>query len=310
MFAALALQKHTEPPTTSLKPSSSHTPAHPAPSTHHITHPDSTYSFILGHRDALATKASMSDPFSGLSALSIHTYTRPLVPDTDLPSDSDSEVQLDGFLLKLPAEIRVMIYEQMFPRDKVNVYAINGRLHKSADAHHSAGDHTAMLATCRTIYAEAQPVLYNNTIFDIQVKNCYWTEEWTEADLKEVYGVNWESESDDWLENTHSLVPINQVRRLTLSVEVSSLEPEETEETWTEQLKNELRGVWSLQSLQISLRANSDEHMSQSETDRVLRIISQTIKCGGAVAGEMDPSLGSMDFDSTQYYRMLGKFRG
>jgi hypothetical protein len=249
----------------------------------------------------------MDSPFSGLS---IHTYTRPLVPDADVPSHRNSEVQLDGRLFKLPPEIRVMIYEQMFPCDKVNVFAINKVLHKSLDAHYVAGNYTAILATCRTIYADAQPVFYNNTVFDIQVKNRYWKDDWEEADAKEVLGVNWASPPYDWLENTHSLVPAKQVRRLTLSVEVSSTEPGETDETWTEQFKNELRGVSSLQSLHICLKANPDEQMDQDETDRVLQIIAQTVKCGGAMAGEMDLSLGSMDFDSTQYHHMLAHFGG
>lgn len=62
----------------------------------------------------------------------------------------------------------------MFPRDKLDVYAITGSLHKAEDAHHVAGDHVGVFATCRTIYAEVKSVLYANTKFCIQIRDQYW----------------------------------------------------------------------------------------------------------------------------------------
>jgi hypothetical protein len=64
----------------------------------------------------------MDSPSSGLST---HTYNRPLVPDADVPPYSNSEAKPGGYLLKLPAELRVMIYDQMFLTDTIIAYAID-----------------------------------------------------------------------------------------------------------------------------------------------------------------------------------------
>lgn len=97
----------------------------------------------------------------------------PLNAVIDMSALSSLETQLGGRLLRLPAEIRVMIYEHMFLLDVFKVYAINGKLHKAADAHHLAGDYTTILTTCRAIYTEAKPVLYTNMEFIIHVKDDY-----------------------------------------------------------------------------------------------------------------------------------------
>lgn len=61
--------------------------------------------------------------------------------------------------MRLPAEVRVLIYKQMFPQDTIDVYAVKSTLHKAKDARCTAEDYVGILATCRTVQAESEPVL-------------------------------------------------------------------------------------------------------------------------------------------------------
>lgn len=56
-------------------------------------------------------------------------------------------------LLGLPSEIRLLIYEELFPPRTINM------IDKELELE------TAILATCRTIHGEAKPVLYEKTEF-------------------------------------------------------------------------------------------------------------------------------------------------
>lgn len=75
--------------------------------------------------------------------------------------------QTRGLWFKLPTELRLEIYELMFPRETISLVTFRNQLEKKANANCSAGDYVAILATCRTIHDEAKPVLYANTHFDI-----------------------------------------------------------------------------------------------------------------------------------------------
>jgi len=81
--------------------------------------------------------------------------------------EAQSGSQPGGFLAKLPAELRLEIYDLIFPRESVGIFAVRDRLLKAANAKVSAGDSVAILATCRMIHDEAKPVLYANTHFDV-----------------------------------------------------------------------------------------------------------------------------------------------
>lgn len=73
-------------------------------------------------------------------------------------------IQTGGHLLVLPSEVRLLIYEMIFPPCRTGLYAA------AADFRWGREDqdrHPALLATCRAIYAEAKPVLYANTEFQV-----------------------------------------------------------------------------------------------------------------------------------------------
>jgi hypothetical protein len=230
-----------------------------------------------------------------------------ITTDGKMASPGSPEARPGGDLFKLSRELRDMIYEQMFLPDQVTVYAIDGSLHKSADAHYAAGDYTGILATCRILYAEAQPILYANTEFNIRVRDRLSMALWPEADAREICGVLYES-SADWLDSPRSIVPVNQARVLTLTVETST-GARARSGTWTQDFIDTLHGISDLQKLHIALTASASMRLRQRATDIVLGTIAQTIKCKGTVTAEMDPSLGS-NFDSASYYRMLAVFGG
>jgi hypothetical protein len=105
-----------------------------------------------------------------------------------MPSPGSSEARPGGDLFKLSRELRDMIYEQMFLPDQVTVYAIDGSLHKSAEARYAAGEYTGVLATCRTIRAEATPILYANTLFNIRIEERFSEESWSVELARKVCG--------------------------------------------------------------------------------------------------------------------------
>ena len=80
-------------------------------------------------------------------------------------AQSTPAVRLREDFLDPPAGIRTLIYKQVFPRDKPDIYAIKGSLHKAEHVHHVAGDHLSILTTRCIIYIEAEPILYDNTEF-------------------------------------------------------------------------------------------------------------------------------------------------
>jgi hypothetical protein len=231
---------------------------------------------------------------------------------------STPEPQLERCLLNLPAEVRLLIYKQMFPRDKFDVYAIKGSLHKAADVHHIAGDHVAILTTCRTIYIEAKPVLYSNTEFCIHVRNQYWLHLWSTEIYEETFEVEdfldepqsgeWNG-YNPWLQEPRSIVPIDNVRTLTLAIECSA-GASSHDWTWTGQLRHTLRGASNIQKLHIRIKDPYEDHQFQATTDLMMGILGQCIRCRGVVTAELDLALGSENFDSRSYYKMLDGFKG
>lgn len=251
--------------------------------------------------------------------------------------------QHGGQLLGLPSEIRALIvsrirvesaqdlplivtfryvqYEQMFPRAKFHIYAINGSLHKEEHRHYTVGECVAVLATCRAIYEEAKPVLYNRTEFCILMRDEYWLHSWDELTYKDVFGCDDVRESPDphawiahnpWLLDPRSIVPVSNIRILTLYMSCTgSLKARNW--TWTAQLRHTLLSATKITKLHIDLDTPHEgdrENFNQSETNLALDILGQTIKCDGIVTAAMDPSLGIIGFDSEHYWKMLTGFKG
>lgn len=207
----------------------------------------------------------------------------------------------------------------MFPKEKVNLYAINGSLHKAEDAHHIAGEHIAILATCRVVYDEAKPIFYNRTEFCIHTRDEYWLNLWGIEQYVEVFGAehdldppdpdSW-NEHNPWLQDPRSIVPVSNIRILTLDMECSTgASPRRW--TWTAQLRYTLKCATNITRLHITLKPPYDqERFAQGETDIALEILGQAVRCGGIVTADMSLSLGSMGFNSDGYWRFLAGLRG
>lgn len=70
-------------------------------------------------------------------------------------------------LLGLPSEVRLLIYEELFAPCTINTHATREHPQKDLKGAYTRGNAAAILATCRTIYTEAKPVLYDNTEFHV-----------------------------------------------------------------------------------------------------------------------------------------------
>ncbi|KAM0709679.1 hypothetical protein Q7P35_003719 [Cladosporium inversicolor] len=231
---------------------------------------------------------------------------------------STPEARPKRHFLDLPAEIRVLIYTQMFPRDRLDVYAIKGSLHKAEHVHHVAGDHLAMLTTCRTIYTEAELVLYENTEFCLHIRDHYWLHFWDTEHYEETFEVEdyleephsylW-AQWNPWLQDLRSIVPLDNVHILTLAVECST-GGSACSSTWTGQFKHSLRAASKIQKLHIELKNPYEESPHQQTTNFMFELFEYHINCRGTVTAEMDLVLGSTKFDSASYYRMLDHFKG
>jgi hypothetical protein len=230
---------------------------------------------------------------------------------------STPEARPKRHLLDLPAEMRFLIYMQMFPRDKLDVYAIKGSLHKAEHVNHVAGDHPAILTICRTIYTEAKPVLYNNTEFCIHIRDHYWLHFWdidhyedvfeVEDYLEEPHSSHW-AQWNPWLQDPRSIVPLDNVRILTLAVECST-NSSACNNTWTGQFKHSLRAASNIQKLHIELKNPYEESPNQHTTNSMFQLFEYHVKCRGTVTAEMELVLGSTKFDSAGYYRMLDHYK-
>jgi hypothetical protein len=208
-------------------------------------------------------------------------------------------------------------YEHVFPAESITIHAIRGRLHMDEDGHVDDGDHVAILATCRTIYEEAKPVLYTNIEFVIRLRDQYWLHIWHPDNYVDVFGMGEDSEPDSndwiaenpWLEDPRLLVPLNNVRKLSLAIEANE-NAEGRKRTWTEQLKNTPRDARHIAKLHITLDCAPELGFDQKETDETLRIVGQTVRCSKDTTGNMHASLASAGFASASYYHLLAGYGG
>lgn len=76
------------------------------------------------------------------------------------------QAQPGGSLFKLPTELRLTIYEHLFPRDQVVLDTFCHRT-RIFGPDNKRTDKAAILTTCKSIYNEEEPVLYANTEFRI-----------------------------------------------------------------------------------------------------------------------------------------------
>ncbi len=86
------------------------------------------------------------------------------------PTDIDADSSPSCHLLRLPAELRVQIYESLFCHTRTCfIHFDDHRTH--VHWHADSPVRAQILRTCRTIYREAQPTLLARAVIDIR---CEW----------------------------------------------------------------------------------------------------------------------------------------
>lgn len=155
-------------------------------------------------------------------------------------------------------------------------------------------------------------------MFCIHIRDHYWLHFWdndhyedtfeVEDYLEEPHASLW-AQWNPWLQDPPSIVPLDNVRILTLAAECST-GGVACNYTWTGQFKHTLRAASNVQKLHIELKIPYEESPDQRTTDFMFELFEYHIKCRGTVTAEMELALGSTKFDSGSYYRMLDHYKG
>lgn len=212
-----------------------------------------------------------------------------------------------GLLFKLPVELRLEIYDLIFPRETVGVFAVRRRLLKAPNAKVSASDSVSILATCRVIHDEAKSVLYTNTHFDISCSL-----ELAPAAWRTMVEAKWGD--FQWLPRMKSERSINipQARSLGLNI-MFTVEASDKSwgNTWLNRLPTHISSISNLKYLCIKLSTTKlcPLESIQKQADHILPLLAG-LKCSGRIAAAMDPSLGDKGFEAVSYYNMLRTVKG
>lgn len=201
--------------------------------------------------------------------------------------EEQSGNQPGGPWFRLPTELRLEIYELVFPRETVSFVTVRDQVEKKKDANCSAGDYVAILATCRAIHDEAKPVLYANTHFDV---SC----------------------SLGFTATLQKPVNIQQARTIDLNIELTrgSLFGDSAN-IWLNRLTASLCTFANLKKIHIKLWSERRSHLSvQMQANYVLNLLARLKdEITVTMTMAMDVSLGDMGFDAARYYKTLRGMR-
>lgn len=218
------------------------------------------------------------------------------------------QAQPTGLLLKLPKELRLMIFEELFPSDRaVHIHAARGTLLKvkyRANEEHPVCQSGAILTTCQTFYAEAGSVLYSNFKFCVKIP--------TDGQLGVGRAV---PRKDDEL---RIFTALEKVRKLSLLISVVPArhrqETQSREHAWLEQVVSQISGATGIRSLHVKFLAqrHADPRIllnEQHEFDSVLRML-HGLRCSGTITMTMGAGGQNFPLDSTEYWNMLSQIGG
>ena len=240
--------------------------------------------------------------------------------------------QSGGRLLGLPSEIRVLIYGMVFPTRRIGLYAA-AELFRSGqkDNHRSA----ALLATCRTIYAEAKPVLYENTEFQISCSCKSSTAMDSEDGYSWDFSMLFDTTSDEQPSDEQSsddqpaeVSPaknsecsravlaakplIEQVRKLLIEITLPKSDFRvnlESKNRWYEILTSELTVLSEaprLKNVHIEFDVYAGAETAAA-FDSIMNLLS-TVMYRVNPTISIDPSFRDADFEPSSYHDMLARF--
>lgn len=175
-------------------------------------------------------------------------------------------------LLGLPSEIRLLIYEELFPPRCVNMI----RNELALD--------TAILSTCRTIHKEAKPVLYENTEFHIEL-----------------------SADGRYFGPAKRMRPLFKLaRKLSLTIELRSSQERKLRKMTSELTR--LDEAPHLKRLHIKFKTYNSSEAIQWQFDLIIGVLGLVALPAG-VTVMLDPSLmdGYYDFQLSKWFESLDK---
>jgi hypothetical protein len=221
------------------------------------------------------------------------------------------DAQPGGRLLKLPSELRLLIYEHIFPPCKVDIHAPrDGQWVDDDDAHVKTVD-IALLTTCRTIHAEATPILYANTEFYLRFACSSRRLISMEGGKHKVYA----QLLQDLRGRARSL--FSQARKVCLSFYFTDNRAwEEAEGEWFRQLISELARLGEapkLKQLHITLEADDWSWPAprilpkiSEEFELVLGVLNE-VETRAVVTTAVHPSLANTNIELATYLDTLAK---
>ena len=220
--------------------------------------------------------------------------------------------QPGGHLFKLPDEIRLLIYEYVFPPCKVDIHAPRpGEWIDDDDIHDETAD-VALLSTCRTIYAEAAPVLYENTEFFIRFA-CSGPDLHSTTAAKEQF---YAELAQDMRGRVRSL--LTQARYVSLSIYFGDISAwgawEGPEPRWFRQVTNELIRLGDapkLKQLHVTFEADENSRPALSGFPEMSRKINHVLgelrdfHNWPVVTTAVHPSIGPAHINLSLYFDAL-----
>lgn len=217
--------------------------------------------------------------------------------------------QPGGHLFKLPDEIRLHIYEYVFPPCKVDIHRPREEEWIDYDDIHAENADVALLSTCRTIYAEAAPVLYENTEFFVRFACSGPDLHSTTAAKQQFYA----ELAQDMRGRVRSL--LEQARKVSLSIYFADMSAwEEPERRWFRQVTNEiirLGDAPKLKQLHVTFETDENSRPALSgfpemsrKINHVLGELSDFHSCA-VVTTAVHPSIGPAHVDLSLYFDAL-----
>lgn len=184
-----------------------------------------------------------------------------------------------------------------------------------------AGDHVAILRTCRAIYDEAKPVLYKDTRFNLY---CSWKDKHDHLDsATEAVEARYQKWLlDDWLRINHGessdarsrrlqvarFNQIQQARSIKLIIKADGARELCSEGEWISHLPaaiNSTSQLWKLHTI-LSSRKDEDLVNLQGEFEAAITLLGK-IEPKGNVTSAMEMSISYAGLSSASYYALLDK---
>lgn len=193
-----------------------------------------------------------------------------------------------------------MIYDKLFPPDRVSLYAIKGVLRSAGiNEHYPSRPFAGLLTTCKTLYTEASSVLFANNQFRIVVRN----------------DSEWEHREEHGCSFPNVFSSLHRVRKLSLDILLRPLLhwEKEKEEAWLGQILAQISAASSIRSLHMRFEVGDHYLRSQAHEDLAFNYVVSLFKnarCSGNITATMGLSIGKYSLNTSGYYEMLASIGG